>query len=63
MHFSGAFKRSSAIIPKLAIHVGPSSTLADVLSPFVTRSTAAPSVRLRVFMSGSTSASEERRGC
>ena len=42
-------------MPKLIKLVGPSSTLAEELSPFNTRSVAeVPSVRLRVFVSGST---------
>ena len=60
MHFSGA--GGSAIMPKLDKLVGPSSTLAKELSLFVTRSAAASSVRLRVLVSGSTSASLARRG-
>ena len=51
-------------MPKLVKLVGPSSTFAEELSPFITRSTAeAPSVLLRIFVSGSTSASVAGRGC
>ena len=45
-------------MPNLVKLVGPPSTLAEELSPFITRSAAkTPSVRLQVFLSGSTSAS------
>ena len=61
MHFSGA--GSLAIVPKLVKLVGPSSTLEQELSPFFTRSaTEAPSVCLRAFVLGFTSASVARRG-
>ena len=62
MHFSGV--RVSAIVPKLVKLVGPSSTLAEELSPcFIRSAEAAPYVRLQVFVSGSTFASVARRGC
>ena len=48
VYFPGA-KEGSAIMPKLVKLVGPSSTLAEELSPCFARSAAAPSVRLRVF--------------
>ena len=63
MHFSGAFKRGSAIMLKLFKPVEPSSILAEELSPYFIRSTVAPSVRSRVLVSGSTSASVARCGC
>ena len=63
MYFLGAIKRGSAIMPKLINFVGPSSTLAEELSPFINRSAAASSVRLRVLVYGSTSASVARLGC
>ena len=60
--FSGA--RDSAIVPELVKLVEPPSTLAEELSPFITRSAAeAPSVRLGVVLSSSTSSSVARRGC
>ena len=46
MHFSGAIKRGSVIMSKLVKLVGPLSPLAEELSPFFTRSAAAPYVRL-----------------
>ena len=57
MHFSEANKRGSAIMLKLTKLVGPSLTLAEELSPRLAHSTAAPSVRLRVFISDLTSTS------
>ena len=48
--------------PKLVRHIGSGSTWAEELSPLMTRSTAASSVRLRVLVSGFTSASVARRG-
>ena len=62
MHFSGA-KRGLATLLNLVKLVGPSSTLAQELSPCFTQSAAAPSIRLRVFVSGSTPVSVARRGC
>ena len=63
MHFYGA-KRGSVVRPKLAKHVWPSSTRSkELLSPCFARSAAASSVRLRVFVSGSTSASVARCRC
>ena len=54
----------SAIMPKLIELIGPASTLfAEELSPCFARSAAASSVRLRVWVSGRTSASGARRGC
>ena len=50
-------------MPKIVKLVGPPSTLTDELVSFITRSASeAPSVRLRVFLSGATSASVARRG-
>ena len=43
MHFSGANKRGSAIIPKLVKLIGPLSTLAEELSPFFARKLERPS--------------------
>ena len=60
MHFLEA--RGSAFMPKLVKLIGPSSTLAEKLSPFFTQSAGAPSVRLRVFIYISTAASVARRG-
>ena len=52
MNFSGAIKRSSAIMAKLIKLVGSSSTLSEELSPcFALSAAAALSVRLRVFLS------------
>ena len=62
VHFSGAKKRGSAIMPKVVKLVRPSSTLAEELSPCFAQSAAVPSVRLRVFLSIFTSASLARRG-
>ena len=55
----------SAVLPKLVKLVGPISTfLAEELSPTCVASYAATSsVRLRVLVSGSTSAFVARRGC
>ena len=52
----------SAILLKLAKLVGPSTVLAEELFPRFARSSAAFSVRLRVFSSVFTSASIVRRG-
>ena len=52
----------SAILPKLVKLVGSSSALAEELFPFITRSAAAPSVRLRALVSGSTSTSVVKCG-
>ena len=53
----------SAIMLKLAKLVGSPSTLAEELSPFMTRSAAeAPYVCLQIFLSGSMSASVAKRG-
>ena len=51
--------------PKLVKFVGPSSTQAEELFPscFTWFAAAAFSVRLRIFLSGSTSVSVARRGC
>ena len=46
--------RGSALLPKLAKLVGPSSTRAEDVSPYLSLSPAAPSVRSRVFVSGFT---------
>ena len=62
VHFSGAKKRGSAIMPKLVKLVGSSSTLVEELSPCFARSAAAPSVRLCVFLSFFTSAPLPRCG-
>ena len=65
MHFSGA-KEGSATLPKLAKLFGPSSTLLAkelFLICSACSAAAAPSVRLRIFLSASTSASAARRGC
>ena len=61
MHFSEVTKSGSVIMPKLVKHVKPSSTLAEELSLFFARSAAPSSVRLRVLVSGSTSASVAKR--
>ena len=60
-HFPGA--GDSTMLPKLVILVGPSSSRAQEVSPYLSPSAAAPSVRLQVFVSVSTSASVARRGC
>ena len=54
----------SAVMPKQVELVEPLPTfLAEELSPFITRPATASSVRLRVLVSGVTSASMTRRGC
>ena len=64
MHSAGANEKVSVIMPKLVKLVRPSSTQAEELSPcFVRSAAAALSVRLRVFVFGSTSASVAKRSC
>ena len=63
VHFSGAIKRGSAIMPTLVKLVRPSSTIiAEELSPLFTRSAAASSVRFRIFLYVATSIFVEGRG-
>ena len=62
MHLLEA-ERGLAILPKLVKFVGPSSTRGEKVSPCLSSFSAAPSARLRVFMSVFTSASMARRGC
>ena len=62
MHFSGADKKGSAIMPKLVKLVVPPSTLAEELSPCFARPDCS-ALRLRVFVTGFTSASAARRSC
>ena len=52
---------SVASSPKLVRHIGLGSTWAGELSPLITQSGAASSVRLLVFLSDGTSASVARR--
>ena len=61
MHFLGATKKGSVIMPKVVKLIGPSSALAEELYPFIIQSAAASSVRLNVLVSGSTSAPVARR--
>ena len=49
--------------PKLVRRIGSRSTRAEEVSPCFARSAAAPSTRLRVFVSVVTSTSVVRRGC
>ena len=50
-------------ISKLVKLVGSLSTRADKVSPYLSSTVAASSIRLRIFVSECTSASAERRGC
>ena len=50
-------------LPKLVELVGPSTAGAEEISPCSSSAAAAPSVRLRAFLSVLTSAPVARRGC
>ena len=59
----GRARGSMESSPKLFRHIGSGSTWAEELSSLITRSAAASSERLRVLVSGFTSASMARRDC
>ena len=50
-------------LPKLVRHMGSASACVEELSPLITHSAATSSIRLRVLVSGFTSASMAGRGC